>query len=136
MDKYTYNCNYCGSEYVPRRRHKQKYCSNSCRVNAFNLRNKRNKLNGSLPVVKKEKTLVKIDKMSWSGVGNAAIGTLATNLATNFLTKEENKPATKGDIQKLINNGYSKLVLIKNLPPRIDGARAYFDTHQQVLIYK
>ncbi|WNH07665.1 hypothetical protein [Thalassobellus suaedae] len=133
MDRYRYNCNYCGTEYTPKRRFKQKYCSNSCRVNAFT---QRKKAKNNLPDIKKDKTPITKDKMSWSGVGNAAAGTLATNLVTSMFTKEENKPATKGDIQKLLNNGFSKMVLIKNLPPRIDGTRAYFDTLKQVLIYK
>ncbi len=133
MDRYTYNCNYCGVEYIPKRRYKQKYCSNSCRVNAFTQRNK-SRLGLSKP--KTEELLRPKDKMSWSGVGNAAVGTLATNLVTNILTKEENKPATKGDIQKLLNGNQAQLVLIKNVPPRMDGARAYFDTYNQILIYK
>ncbi|RLJ61208.1 hypothetical protein CLV86_2722 [Lacinutrix venerupis] len=74
--------------------------------------------------------------MSWSGVGNAAVGTLATNIVTNIFTKEENKLATKGDIKKLINKTHQGVILIKNLPPRYDGTRAYFDTAQQILIYK
>ena len=76
------------------------------------------------------------DKMTWAGVGNAAAGTLAINLATNLFTKEENKPATKGDIQRLLKEGMPKFILIKNIPPRSDGFRAYFDTTKQILIYK
>lgn len=133
MDRYTYNCNYCGVEYVPKRRYKQKYCCNSCRVNAFT---KRKKQKLGLAKVKTNKTPTSKEKMSWSGVGNAAVGTLATNLVTNILTKEENKPATKGDIQKLLNGHQAQFVLIKNLAPRWDGKRAYFDIHKQTLIYK
>tara|TARA_R110002050_G_scaffold4573_2_gene22155 strand:- start:68103 stop:68504 length:402 start_codon:yes stop_codon:yes gene_type:complete len=133
MDRYTYNCNYCGVEYTPRRRYKQKYCSNSCRVNAFT---QRNKVKNNLPEIKKDKKTPIKDKMSWAGAGNAAAGTLAINLATSFFTREENKPATKGDIQKLLNNGFSKMVLVKNIPLQTDGTRAYFDTTQQILIYK
>lgn len=133
MDKYTYNCNYCGVEYIPKRRYKQKYCSNSCRVNAFTQRNK-SRLGLSKP--KTEELLRPKDKMSWSGVGNAAVGTLATNIVTNIFTKEENKPATKGDIQKLMGRGLNRFLQIKNVPPRQDGARAYFDTQQQIIIYK
>lgn len=133
MEKHRYKCHYCGAKYIPKRRHVQKYCSNSCRVNAFKLRNKSEK---NLPEVQKNKKQQTKDKMSWSGVGNAAAGVLATNLATSLFTKEENKPATKGDIQKLLNAEVNKIILIKNMPPRIDGARAYFDTNQQILIYK
>tara|TARA_R110002049_G_C9170440_1_gene561894 strand:- start:3483 stop:3914 length:432 start_codon:yes stop_codon:yes gene_type:complete len=143
MDQYTYDCNYCGAEYIPKRRHIQKYCSNSCRVNAFNQRKKE-----QLGLSKPENTehflketnqadgMPEKDKMSWSGVGNAAAGTLAVNLATNFFTKEENKPATKGDIRKLLNGGIYKIIRIRNIPPRSDGSRAYFDTSHEILIYK
>jgi len=133
MDSYTYTCNYCGGKYTPRRRFIQKYCSNSCRVNAFNLRKK---VPQKLAKVKEPKDLTAKDKMSWTGVGNAAAGAFAINLATSLLTKEENKPATKGDIQKLLNSGLNKVILIKNVPPRTDGSRAYFDTVHQIIIYK
>jgi hypothetical protein len=133
MDRYRYNCNYCGVEYIPRRRHVQKYCSSTCRVNAFKLRSKEKQ---KLPALNKPEHQLEKDKMSWSGVGNSAAGTLAVKIATSLLTKEENKPATKGDIQKLLKGGISKTILIKNVPPRFDGARAYFDTLQQTLIYK
>ena len=133
MDRYTYNCNYCGVEYTPRRRRVQKYCSNSCRVNAFKQRQVKNQ---NLPTVKKTDSVGAQDKMSWSGVGNAAAGSLAVSLVSSLLTKEENKPATKGDINKLLYGSSNKDILIKNVPPRVDGARAYFNTIQQILIYK
>lgn len=133
MDRYTYNCSYCGVEYTPRRRRIQKYCSNSCRVNAFNQKKKIKQLS---PKFENPKMQTTKDKMSWSGIGNAAVGTLATNMATSLFTKEENKPATKGDIQKLLSGSVQKLILIKNLSPQFDGSRAYFDTQQQIIIYK
>ena len=40
MENYLYTCAYCGKQYKPRRRRKQKYCSNSCRTNAFNAKKK------------------------------------------------------------------------------------------------
>jgi transposase-like protein len=133
MDEYRYNCNYCGVEYTPRRRHVQKYCCSSCRVNAFNKRKKSNK---SLSTIKKPEALPVKDQMSLSGIGNAAVGALAIDLATSLFTREENKPATKGDIEKILQGGIHKTILIRNIPPRMDGARAYFDTQQQILIYK
>lgn len=133
MDKYTYTCNYCGGSYIPKRRYKQKYCSNSCRVNAFT---RKRALKQNLPEALKGTISPNNDKMSVSGIGNAAVGTLATNIITNILTKEENKPATKGDIQKLLDTSLSKSILIKNVPVRSDGARAYFDAVEQIVIYK
>lgn len=133
MDRYIYNCNYCGSSYVPNRRYKQKYCSNSCRVNAFKRKKTLKEKLIEFPI---KANMVKKDNMSLAGIGNAAIGTLATNIVTNLFTKNENMPATKGDIQKLINSGLYQTVLIKNAPIRSDGAKAYFDTIQQIVIYK
>ncbi len=133
MDRYTYDCNYCGVEYIPKRRHVQKFCSNSCRVNNHKQKKKAQK---HLTESKKVDGMPRKDKMTWAGVGNAAAGTLAINLATNLFTKEENKPATKGDIQRLLKEGMPKFILIKNIPPRSDGFRAYFDTTKQILIYK
>jgi transposase-like protein len=133
MDEYRYNCNYCGVEYTPRRRHVQKYCCSSCRVNAFNQRKTKSL---SLPSIKKPEALPVKDQMSLSGIGNAAVGALAIDLATSLFTREENKPATKGDIEKILQGGIHKTILIRNIPPRMDGARAYFDTQQQILIYK
>ncbi|MGR7813912.1 hypothetical protein [Lacinutrix undariae] len=133
MDKYTYTCNYCGGSYIPKRRHKQKYCSNSCRVNAFT---RKQALKQNFPEALNGTISPKNDKMSISGIGNAAVGTLATNVITNIFTREENKPATKGDIQKLLDASLNKSILIKNVPVRSDGARAYFDTVEQIVIYK
>jgi hypothetical protein len=143
MDRYTYECNYCGVKYIPKRRRVQKYCSTSCRVNAFTQRKKEQRgLSNPENTEQRVKETNQVDgmpgkdKMTWAGVGNAAAGTLAVNLATNLFTKEENKPATKGDIQRLLKEGMPKFILIKNIPPRSDGFRAYFDTTQQILIYK
>jgi hypothetical protein len=132
MDTYTYNCHYCGVQYTPKRRFKQKYCCNSCRVNAFT-RRKRQKQN--LPPVQKVNASTQIEKMSWPGIGNAAVGTLATNVVTNWLTKEENKPATKGDIQKLLVAKNQRFSLVKNMPIREDGAKPLFDNILHTIIY-
>lgn len=133
MDSFIYKCHYCGGEYEPKRRFKQKYCSSSCRVNAFKMRKKSAQ---ALAVHKKAKTGTQIDKMSWSGIGNAAVGNIAVNMATRILTREEDKPVTKGDIKKLIGVKEDRFLPIKNAPLRNDGARPYFDTRTQLIIYK
>lgn len=129
MDTYLYNCQYCGKEYKPNRRHKQKFCSNSCRTRAFVIR----KLKGlNLPTTENKNNT---EKMSWAGVGNAAAGTLAVNFATHIFTKEENKPATKKDfneIKTLLSTQYHP---IKNHPNRFDGARPFYDIVTQSIVY-
>lgn len=75
MENYLYTCQYCSKSYKPKRRKKQKYCSNSCRTRAFAIR-KNAGLN--LPSIERKKTeKIRIEKMSMAGVGNAAVGTLA-----------------------------------------------------------
>ena len=61
MENYLYKCQYCGTDYKPNRRKKQKYCSNSCRTLAFNLK-KKSQLSFPININKNNKT--SIDKMS------------------------------------------------------------------------
>ena len=49
-----YTCNYCQQNFVPKRRRVQKYCSNSCRSSAYQLR-KGNKID--LPIVNNTKSV-------------------------------------------------------------------------------
>jgi len=133
MDTYLYNCQYCGKEYKPNRRHKQKFCSNSCRVGAFNLKKEKGL---DLPVKEADKkTPIKVEKMSLAGVGNAAAGTLAVNALTSIFTKEANKPATKGDMKDLLANLKQRYQPVKNLGTRPDGAKPFFDNITQEIIY-
>jgi Fe-S-cluster-containing dehydrogenase component len=133
MENYLYTCQYCSKEYKPNRRQKQKYCSNSCRTRAFVIR----KLKGLNLASSENKNTEekKPETMSWSGVGNAAVGTLAVNFATHLLTKAENKPATKKDIQEIKNLLSTQYQLIKNHPNRFDGARPFYDMVTQSIVY-
>ncbi|MCL9804599.1 hypothetical protein NAT51_03640 [Flavobacterium amniphilum] len=133
MESYLYTCQYCSKEYKPNRRKKQKYCSNSCRVRSFKIRNTQTK---NLPVkVSQDSEKLKIEKMSFAGIGNAALGTLAVNLATNLLSNDENKPATKKDLKNLITSLKQRYYPILNIPVRRDGAKAYFDMESKSLVY-
>ena len=133
MENYLYTCAYCGKQYKPRRRRKQKYCSNSCRTNAFNAK-KKNSL-AKQETNKPENQLQKIDKMSWAGVGNAAAGTLAINALSSLLTREENKPATKKDFKEI------KELLIKRYHPILNmqadayGNQLYYDLETKSVVY-
>ena len=133
MENYLYNCQYCGKEYKPNRRKKQKYCSNSCRTRAFVIRNRQG-LSLPLKEVKKEKAN-KIEKMSLAGIGNAAAGSLAINALTNLLTSEANKPATKKDIDNLLNKLKQRYYPILNFPDRQDGAKPYYDIETRNYVY-
>lgn len=132
MDKYLYNCQYCGLEYKPRRRNMQKFCSNSCRSTSFNLKNKKCKL--ALPEEKQNKP-IKVEQMSLAGVGNAAAGTLAVNALTSLFTSEENKPATRKDLQNLANTLKQRYHLIINAPVSKDGTKPYYDMDTKTIVY-
>ena len=133
MDNYLYRCQYCGKDYKPNRRKKQKYCSNSCRTRAFVTKN-----STGLSIVKKDtekKEPLKVEKMSLAGVGNAAAGALAIQLATNLFTSEENKPATKKDLQNLIGSLKQRYHPVMNIPITQDGSKAYYDMETKNIIY-
>jgi hypothetical protein len=133
MENYLYRCQYCSKDYKPNRRKKQKYCSNSCRTRAFVTKNTIGK-----NIVKKEvekKEPLKVEKMSLAGVGNAAVGSLAVNVLTNLLTSEENKPATKKDLQNLIASLKDRYHPILNLQLGQDGAKPYYDMQNKSIVY-
>ena len=133
MDNYLYKCNYCGKDYKPNRRIKQIYCSSSCRARAFQIRKKTSQ---QLSIMNSEKKIEKKpESMSWAGVGNAAAGTLVANGAVSLFTANENKPATKKDLQILANSLKERYQVIRNLPYRADGARPFYDLQTEVIVY-
>lgn len=133
-----YICEYCVKEFEPQRRGVQKYCSNSCRSKAYHSRQKlkQNQMPKDLSV-NRPSTSNKptTDKMSIAGVGNAVAGTLAVDLVKNLLTKESNKPATKGDITSLIEKLQGRYHLVKNMPTDEFGRFAYYDLLNNVIVY-
>lgn len=139
MEKYTYSCEYCGKEYVPRRRIIQKYCSNTCRVKSHFQRNKGNTQiteNGlSIPSNEKAQKTEFKEKINLAGIGNAAIANLTTDAMKYFLIPEDNKPATKGDLKKLLSQFKERYEPIKNMPLKPDGTRAYFDNQTKQIVY-
>ena len=134
MDNYQYQCQYCGIHYTPKRRHKQIYCSSSCRVNSFN-RNKKEELKKSVENQVKLKHPPSTEKMSWAGVGNGAAGAIAVNTLTHLLTKEENRPATKKDVREIIAALKQKHFIVKNMQPKPDGSVPFFDIQTCTIIY-
>lgn len=133
MDNYLYKCLYCGKEYKPNRRKKQKYCSNSCRTRSFVIRKGK-----GIGLIKKDtgkKEPIRIEKMSLAGVGNAAVGTLAVNVLSNILTNEENKPATRKDLQNLANTLKERYHPILNAPSSLDGTKPYYDMETKTIVY-
>ena len=132
MDTYKYTCGYCGSSYKPRRRRVQKYCSTSCRVNAFKLRNSNSKIVSSenSPILKEKK-----EGISTTGIANAALGSAANDIITKLLTKQENRPATKGDLDRIISLIKNRYLPILNMNNRVDGTKPFYDVLNKQIVY-
>jgi len=125
-------CKYCGGDYVPKRRGAQKFCSNSCR--SLNWKNNQPIKELKVPVAnsKDEKPVIAEkpslqEKMSLAGIGNAAVGVAAVELAKNFVTPNANKPATKKDIEDLKAFFKARYYIVKNVNKNIHGRTAYYD---------
>jgi hypothetical protein len=73
--------------------------------------------------------------MSFTGVGNAVIGTAAADLLEFAFTSEENKQAIKKDIQNLVTK-FQRSHRIHNMKPNFNGQLPYFDVELGVVIYK
>ena len=130
--KKTAICLYCGTDYVPKRRGVQKFCSNSCR--SLNWKDKQpikesktasiQPINDA-PTVPDKPTLQ--EKMSLAGVGNAAAGAAVVEIAKNLVTPNAGKPATKKDIDDLKAFLRSRYFLVKNKERDSLGRPAYYD---------
>jgi hypothetical protein len=138
MDKFLYQCQYCGKEYKPNRRHKQIFCSNSCRTNSH-IRSKKLKLQIPSNIVDTNNQ-IRIEKTSWAGVKNATAGALIADVLTHtakaIFIKDEDKPATKKDLTDLAKTLKDRFFPIKNAPIRADGAKPYYDIQTQTYVYK
>lgn len=130
-----YNCNYCHTEYIPKRRGIQKYCSNSCRSNACRVRNFTAKKTDAIELVENKISNKSANKMSLTGVGNATTGALIADGLKAILTPLDNKPATKGDLKLLTEKLLTRYHLVKNLPPSINGEQPYYDMVNKVVVY-
>lgn len=140
MDNYYYICNYCGVEYIPAKRHRQLYCSASCRVRSNQEKKKleaaKNTKTNTV-ATKTETTQQKPDKMSMAGVGNVVVGTALVELAKTVIIQS----ATKKDIEtlkieiKTLANKINRYHKINDLPIRNDGAIPYLDINTNKVVY-
>lgn len=71
-----------------------------------------------------------------AAIGNAAIANLTTDFAKQILTKEDNKPATKGDLKALITQNQERYLPVANAPQKSDGTKAYYDRVTRDVIYR
>lgn len=140
IDSRYYTCGYCHKEYEPKRRRVQKYCSDTCRSKAYHTRTTiTNNVTTTPQDVKAQivnfKNKDKVEAMSVSGIGNATAGTLAADGIKALITHSDNKPATKGDLKNLVSEINGRFHLVKNIPPRIDGALPYFDFETNEIVF-
>lgn len=139
-DKKYYTCPYCFKEYEPKRRRVQVYCSNTCRAKAYHARKPKGfTTKATDPAVSLEEpptlsSKIKIETVSAAGIGNATFGSLAADGIKALFTKEENKPATKGDLMKLAELINGRYHVIMNLPKRF-GKTPYFDMETNTIEY-
>jgi len=136
-----YTCEYCYNEFEPARRRVQKYCSNSCRSKAYHLRKTNTKklpsqtLDSKINLLKPIPSKTKIDNMSASGVGNAAVGSLLADGIKSIVTADKNKAATKGDIAELKALFNKRYLPIKNMPLNGLGRLPYYDVSNESVVY-
>lgn len=151
MEDFLYTCGYCSKKFEPKRRGHQIYCSNSCRSKAYRKRKQsesgftsqlsiieNNEVAETVPAEIYSPSKQKIEEMSMAGVGNAAAGALLANtikaIGTAFIP-EENKNATKKDVNELksiiAGNRYFQ---VKNLDV-INGKLPYFDLETRMVVY-
>lgn len=137
METLYYNCQYCRKEFVPKRRKIQKFCSNSCRVSFHRFKN----VDVALTTTKLQEKIqtqipskIKVEQISGAGVANSTIGSGMVELAKSIFTPEQNKPATKGDLEKLakILKRYHQ---IQNLDQNTSGHFPYFDLYTNKVVY-
>ena len=139
MNSNFYTCDYCHKEYVPTRRGVQRFCKASCRTRSHQVKNELQLSSSLKKAVKKKKKKPKkskTEKMSFAGVGNAAVGTLAADALENIFTKKENKPATKKDVDNLFERLNGRYYMVKNLPINGYNQQPYFDLVTKSIIYK
>jgi len=136
MEKYQYICHYCGKEYVQGRRRVQKYCRTSCRVNAYNERIKKIEPPSEKGLSVPQKENQDQPGISLAGIGNAAIANLTTDFAKHVFTKEDNKPATKGDLKALLTQNQERYLPVINAPQKSDGTKAFYDSVSKAIVYR
>ena len=73
--------------------------------------------------------------MSLAGVGNSAVGMASIELVKALFTPEQNKPATKADLEKL-NSRLERFQEVRNMPTNILGHKPFYDNLQGIIVYK
>lgn len=146
-ETHLYTCKYCKIEFKPKRRRIQKFCSDNCRSkNWFMVHSKdrpppiaieSNETAILSKEVKKEgkRKLMKVEEISIQGVGNATLGSIIGNKATDYFTPEEKKPVTNKDFQILKSELLGKYHPITNIDNDEYGRKPYYDIESKEIVY-
>jgi len=130
------NCKHCNKLYIPRRYGAQKYCSNSCRSRAFQLRKA-----ATIKEIKKDNRSESPDKqlqqskINIADISNAALGVAAYDLGKRVFTPSDKQPATRKDLNELIQKLEERYHPVHNAPKRNDGTFAFYDKQTKEVIY-
>lgn len=129
-------CKHCNKLYIPRRYGAQKYCSNSCRSRAFQLR-KAHKISVSKKeeASKSDEKKFQQPKINMADISNAALGAAAYDLGKRVFTPSDKQPATRKDIDDLYHKLEERYHPVHNAPKRNDGTYAFYDKQTKEVIY-
>jgi len=74
-------------------------------------------------------------KISSAGMGYAIAGALGADGIKPLITPNDFKPATIGDLKKLVSEINVRYLFVKNIPPRSHDTLPYFDFNINTLNY-
>jgi hypothetical protein len=134
--KKTEICLHCNADYTPTRRGVQKFCSKSCKSRYWylkqNFQTKEVTVSNQSTVAKQK---LKVETMSFAGVGNAAVGVAAVEVVKSLLTGESNKPATKKDIQELKALIKGRYLPVNNAGKNAFGQSPFYDVETGYVVF-
>ena len=134
---YLYNCKNCQKPYIPKRRGVQKYCSDSCRSRAYQLRKNlglkkpTNQTDNKTDGVKNESS----STINAASIMNAFIAAFGYDAIKGLLTPAGSKSVTRNDLNKLIDKIDQRYIPLRNVPMRDDGTYAFCDKKTESLVY-
>lgn len=132
------NCKHCEKLYIPKRYGAQKYCSDSCRSRAYQLRKSVGLKKPSIQSkdkteeVKNETSPTTINAAS---IMNAFIAAFGYDAIKGLLTPAGSKSVTRNDLNKLIEKIDQRYIPLRNIPMKNDGTYAFCDKKTESLVY-
>ncbi|ALJ04509.1 hypothetical protein APS56_04855 [Pseudalgibacter alginicilyticus] len=135
--KKTEICLHCNDDYTPTRRGVQKFCSKSCKSRYWYLKQNYTKEVAIDTIENKVvNSIAKVDKMSLAGVGNAAAGAAVVEVVKTVFTAQDNKPATKKDIQELKTLITGRYLPVNNAAKDAFGRSPFYDVETGNVVFR